>query len=528
LVEVFCFVNLGDYPSRIMNNWTRKEFLKASLITSGAALLTRNRAFAIGQAGRSANGDIRIGIVGFNAQGFGHLRNYLPGSPSKLDGAVLAAICDVDDKVLAKGRDAANKAGLKVAEYKDYRKMFESKEIDAVVCAPPNHQHSIITIAALMAGKDVYIEKPLSHNIWEGRQAVEAARKYSKNIALIGTQNRSSEQIMNAIAALRAGKYGKLKWVTGTCYKPRDSIGLHNGAPQPIPEGLDYDLWSGPAPLVPSTRNSPKNGPVHYDWHWFWNYGGGDISNQGIHQMDVSRWMLGAQGLPKSVQSFGGRFGYRDDAETPNTLVSVMNYDEAPLIFEVRGLPRKKGMRAMDVYRKSSIGVVAQCEHGYINVSENGSAVAYDNDGKRLEVFEGDDNGAHRKNWIKALRSRKVEHGILEEGHYSTSLCHLANISYLTGAEKSNAQLADAVASNLAAKEAYWRTLDHLKANEVDLDVTKPIVGPVLQVEAKTEMLTHADQVIADAANNCPIRKRTGRAPFVVPDMQHGAMAKAD
>ncbi len=509
-----------------MNPLTRKQFLKTTLAAGGVALLTR-RAFgqsapAIAAPG-SANGTVRIGIIGFNAQGWGHLQNYLPGSRSKLDGAVLAAICDVDDKVLARGRDAASKAGLKVAEYKDYRKMLESKEIDAVVCAPPNHQHSIITIAALQAGKDVYIEKPLSHNMWEGRQAVEAAKKYSKNIAVIGTQNRSSEQIMNAIAAVRSGKFGKIRWVSGTCYKPRDSIGLCGG-PQEVPAGIDYDLWTGPAALVPPHRNGSK-GPIHYDWHWFWNYGGGDISNQGIHQMDVARWMLGAKGLPKSVMAFGGRFGYRDDAETPNTLVSVMDFDEAPLIFEVRGLGRKKGMRAMDVYRKSSIGVVVQCEHAYINVGENGGAVAFDNDGKMLEKFEGADNGAHRKNWIKALQSRKVTNGILEEGHYSTSLCHLSNISYLTGAEKTNAQLAEAVAANLATREAYWRTLDHLKANEVNLDETKPIVGPLLHIDPKREMLTHADAVVADAANACPIRKRTGRAPFIVPEIQSSAVA---
>ena len=502
-----------------MKTWSRKDFLKASLIGGGAALVagqTRLYGQVAGRAG-SANGDIRVGIVGFNAQGWGHLQNYLPGSKSKLDGAVLAAICDVDDKVLAKGRDAANKAGLKVAEYKDYRKMFESKEIDAVVLAPPNHQHSIMTNAALQAGKDVYVEKPLSHNIWEGRQAVAAAKKYAKNIALIGTQNRSSEQIMNAIAALRSGKLGKIKWVTATCYKPRDSIGLHEG-PQPVPEGLDYDLWTGPATLTPPTRNGPK-GTVHYDWHWFWNYGGGDITNQGIHQMDVARWMLGAPGLPKSVMSFGGRFGYRDDAETPNTLVSVMHYDTAPLIFEVRGLGRKKGMRAMDVYRKSSVGVVAQCENGYINIAENGGAIAYDNDGKKIESFEGSDNGAHRKNWIKAIQTRKVTHGLIEEGHLSTSMCHLANISYLAGAEKANAQLADAVASDLTTKDAYWRMLDHLKSNEVDLDATKPIVGPLLKVDGKTETLSHGDQVITDAANNCPIRKRTGRKGFEIPQI---------
>jgi hypothetical protein len=241
--------------------------------------------------------------------------------------------------------------------------------------------------------------------------------------------------------------------------------------------------------------------------------------------MDVARWFVGARGLPKNVMSFGGRFGYRDDAETPNTLVSVMEFDEVPLIFEVRGLGRKKDMRAMDLYRKSSIGVVAQCENGYVNVSENGAAVAYDNAGTKLVAFEGSDNGAHRKNWITALQTRKVKHGILEEGHYSTSLCHLANISYLAGTEKANAQLADAVASNLVTKEAYWRTLDHLKANEVNLDETKPIVGPLLKVDAKSETLVHSDKVIADAANNCPIRKREGRAPFKIPSFQSSTVA---
>src|SRR5215207_8070875 len=187
-----------------MKNWTRKDFLKASLLGGGAALVAgHTRMYGqVAPVAGSANGDVRIGIIGFNAQGFGHLENYLPGHAKKLQGAVLAGICDVDDKVLAKGRNAAQKAGLtSVAEFKDYRKMLESKDIDAVVIATPNHQHSIMTIMALQAGKDVYVEKPLSHNIWEGRQAVEAMKKYSgKNIALAGTQNRSSEQIQKAVA----------------------------------------------------------------------------------------------------------------------------------------------------------------------------------------------------------------------------------------------------------------------------------------------------------------------------------------
>ena len=456
-----------------MKSWSRKEFLKASLIGGGAALVAgQTRLFGqVAPAPGSANGDVRVAVVGINAQGAGHMRDYL----NKLPGARLVAICDVDTEVLAKRLAECEKAGVKPATFTDYRKLLESKEIDAVVLGTPNHQHSLQTIWALQAGKDVYVEKPLSHNIWEGRQALAASLKYTKNIVQTGTQNRSSLDIQEAVAYVRSGQLGKIQWSRGLCYKPRDSIGLTNG-PTAVPASINYDLWTGPADLIPPHRNGSK-GPVHYDWHWFWNYGGGDITNQGIHQMDVARWFLGEHGLPASVMSLGGRFGYRDDAETPNTLLSVFNYASAPLIFEVRGLGRKKGMRAMDVYRKSSVGVVAQCEHGYVNIAENGGAIAYDNDGKKLEAFEGADNGAHRKNWIKALQSRKVTHGILEEGHYSTSLCHLANISYLAGAEKANAQLADAVASDLTTKDAYWRMLDHLKSNEVDLDATKPIVA---------------------------------------------------
>src|SRR3954468_14931108 len=319
-----------------MNKWTRKEFLKASVVGGGAALLAgRTKIYgATAPAAGSANGDVRVGVAGINAQGRGHMLDYC----GKLPGARLVAICDADSDVLDKRKAECVKAGTTPQTYHDVRKMLESKDIDAVVFAPPNHWHSLMTIWALQAGKDVYVEKPLSHNIWEGRQAVEAAKKYTKNIAMIGTQNRSSADIAAAIEMVKSGKLGKIQWARGLCYKERVSIGKHNG-PQPIPASVDYDLWSGPSDLKPPTRNGPK-GTIHYDWHWFWNYGGGDISNQGIHQMDVARWILGAPGIAPSVFSFGGRFGYEDDAETPNPLVSVFNYEKAPLIFEVRGLPR--------------------------------------------------------------------------------------------------------------------------------------------------------------------------------------------
>lgn len=513
-----------------MNNWTRKEFLKASLLGGSAAavLASRTRVYgATAPASGSANGDVRVACCGINAQGRGHMMDYASG---KIPGARLVAVCDADSDVLNKRAAEAEKAmgekgnSDKLARYGDVRKLLEDKNVDAVVFAPPNHWHSLMTIWALQAGKDVYVEKPLSHNIWEGRQAVEASKKYSKNIVQTGTQNRSSNDIAAAIEYIQSGKLGKILWSRGTCYKQRDSIGKTDG-PQTIPASVDYELWTGPADLIPPHRNGPK-GPIHYDWHWFWNYGGGDISNQGIHQMDVARWMLGAKGLPTDVQSIGGRFGYRDDAETPNTLISVFNYkNSAPLIFEVRGLPRQKGMRAMDVYRGgSSIGVCVQCENGYVTVSEAGNAVIYDNDKKVIQKLAEGGNGEHRRNFIKAVKERKVTHGLIEECHYSTSLCHLGNISYRVGAEKSNEAIAESIASHEPTKEAYGRMVEHLKANQVDFAATPAQMGPLLKIDGKTEMASGSEPFVA-AANNNPIRKRTGRGSFKVPEIKSGAVA---
>jgi hypothetical protein len=323
---------------------------------------------------------------------------------------------------------------------------------------------------------------------------------------------------------VKSGKIGKIQWARALCYKQRDSIGRTTG-PQPVPASINYDLWTGPATLTPPRRNSPKNGPVHYDWHWFWNYGGGDITNQGIHQMDVARWFLGEAGLPPTVMSFGGRFGYLDDAETPNTLISVLGYKKAPLIFEVRGLPMKAGMRAMDKYRGSDVGVVVQCEGGYVTIGSNGGAVVYDNDKKKIQQFAKNTLGQHRANFVKAVKNRKVVVGLVEECHYSSALCHLANVSYLTGAEKSNAQLADAIKSDVNTKDSFARMLDHLKANEVKVDDTKTVVGPLLQIDAKNEVFTGSESTIVKAANNSPLRKREGRGEFKIPVIKAGTVA---
>lgn len=505
-----------------MKNWTRKDFLKTSLLGGGVALMgSQTRIYGqVAPAAGSANGDIRVAVMGVGAQGSSHMRDYL----NKLPGARLVAICDADSAQIAKQQAVCEKAGVKVATYVDYRKMLESKDIDAIVIGSPNHQHSIMTIRSLEAGKDVYCEKPLSHNVWEGRQAVAAAAKYSKNIVQAGTQNRSSLDIQEALEFAASGQLGKLQWSRGLCYKERESIGKTTG-PQKVPDTVNYDLWSGPAPVTPSRRNGPRGGPIHYDWHWFWNYGGGDIANQGIHQMDVARWFIGEKSLPKSVMSIGGRFGYDDDAETPNTQIAVLEYEKAPLIFEVRGLPMKAGMKAMDAYRGARVGVVVQYENGYITVSEAGTVNIYGNDNKIIKSLKNGGNGAHRANFVKAVQNRKVVNGLIEECHYSSAACHVANVSYLVGKETSNAAISESINKSAVTSETFDRLLAHLKANEVDVATRKTVQGPVLMIDRKTELFVGGEKAVTDAANNSPLRKRAGRGEFTIPQIS-GSVAK--
>ena len=497
-----------------MNPRTRREFLKTSL-AGGAAVLAGSRIYGATAPKGSANEDVRLAIVGLNGKGNDHIKAF-----PQVPGCKITALCDVDTAVLAKRAGEMEKNNLKVEKtFTDYRKVLEDKSIDAVVISTPNHWHALMTIWACQAGKDIYIEKPLSHNIWEGRKAIEAVKKYNR-IVQAGTQSRSAEELIEAAAYIRAGKLGKVQWARGLCYKPRPSIGKTSG-PQPVPSTINYDLWSGPAPLTPPRRNTPGNGTVHYDWHWFWNYGGGDIANQGVHQMDICRWLAGAEGLPPSAMSIGGRFGYEDDAETPNTQIAGLNYAPAPIIFEVRGLPTKAGMKTMDAYRSvRGIGVIIQCEHGYFAPGETGGGIVYDNNHKKIATFAGTGGDAHQANFIAALKSRKESdlNGRIENLHYSTCLCHMANISYRLGAEEASEAIKDAVAGHELTKEAFGRMLDHLKANEVNIGTTPPIRGPLLKLAIGAERFESKERHdIGYWANTMLAREY--RKGFVVPDV---------
>ena len=243
-----------------MKKLTRRSFLtRAALATATVSWSARSWAQV-----KSANEDVRFAVIGFNGRGKDHLSGL-----SKVKGTRLVGLCDVDDKVLAREKDKRSKEGSTIEGYKDLRKLLESKDVDAVSIATPNHWHSLAALWAVQAGKDVYVEKPVSHNVWEGRQLVKAARKYDK-IVQTGTQSRSSQAIKEAVEWVHAGNLGKITVARGLCYKPRNSIGKVD-KPIPVPEGVDYDLWCGPAPMDPIRRKK-----FHYDWHWIWNYGCGD------------------------------------------------------------------------------------------------------------------------------------------------------------------------------------------------------------------------------------------------------------
>ena len=493
-----------------MKSMDRRSFIKTSALASASLSLlpTLGRAQAVNARVRGANEDIRVAVVGFGGRGRDHIQGF-----SELPGVRLVALCDVDKSVLEREARKCADAGKPVQSYADIRKLLENKEVDLVSIATPNHWHALAAIWSMQAGKDVYVEKPVSHNVWEGRQIVNAARKYNK-MCQTGTQSRSSrEGIAKMVEWVQAGNLGKIRIARGQCYKPRGSIGKTEG-PQKVPDSIEYDLWCGPAPLVPPRRNHPQHGPIHYDWHWFWAYGGGDLGNQGIHQMDIARWFTGENALSPRVVSVGGRLGYVDDGETPNTQIVFHDYAKAPLIFEVRGLPEKTGSSNMDKFparNGGSVCVNIHCEGGLVHVPDYKQAIAYDKNGEKIIEFKGAES--HYGNLIKAVRSRKVSdlHADILEGHLSSALCHTGNISYRVGRQRSPDEIREGLKTDSAAWEAVGRMEEHLAANGVDLTKTPATLGEVLKMDPQTERF-----IGNEAANQLLTRKY--REPFVVPE----------
>jgi len=486
-----------------MKTISRRRFIKASA-AGITAVLPWQRVLG-------ANEDIRVAIVGIRGKGSHHISMF-----RDIPGVRVTALCDADTEILDREQKKFDERSEKVRSIVDVRKILDDKNIDAIVTATPNHWHALLTIWACQAGKDVYVEKPASHSIWEGRKMVEAVEKYNR-IAQVGMHSRSGEAIRQALEYIRQGNLGAIKVVRGFCTKPRRSIGKVCG-PQPIPGTVDYDLWSGPAALKPLMRKR-----LHYDWHWVWDTGNGDIANQGVHEMDLCRWALGQNQLPPRVMSIGGRFGYDDDGETANTQMAVFDYKPAPLIFEVRGLPTARRHRDdpkawgsnMSHYKGIRIGIAIECENGYY-AGGGGGGWVYDNDGKKIRQFTGEGCDRHQANFIAAVRSRKTTdlNAPVIDGHLSAALCHMANISHRLGTSSVPKQIRGAIKDICGAADSYERFQDHIFANEINLEKTPVIAGPWLDFDASSERFT--GESFAKWAN--AMIKDPYREPFVVPE----------
>ena len=374
-----------------------------------------------------ANDRINVGIVGVGGRGGDHLRVY-----SQLPGARVVGVCDVSQAARERAQAMLLKnTGEKAREFEDMREVYADSKVDAVSIATPNHWHALAAIWAMKVGKDVYAEKPASYDIAEGLKMVEVARD-SKRMLQIGSQHRSNPFKIRGMAALRGGLIGDIYHVRGLCFKRRRSIGSKPDTP--VPPGVNWDLFRGPAPMRPFNELRFK-----YNWHWFWDTGNGDIGNQGVHEMDIARWGLGKSELPKSVYSFGGKFIYDDDQETPNTQTAIFDYGDAQMEFEVRGLiTPEEGKLA--IRGGNTVGNIFFGSEGVLVVDLMGYQVYKgEEQTKVMDVRYKEprawDTAPHMANFVEAVKSRKTAelHAEIEIGAGAAALCHMANISYRLG-----------------------------------------------------------------------------------------------
>jgi predicted dehydrogenase len=483
-----------------MTRQSRRSFLKSTLATAATVTVagTKSSGKVVG-----ANDTIRIAIAGLNGRGGSHVDAF-----AKMEKVEIAYLVDPDQRTYKKRLASIDKKGSAAPTcVQDIRKALDDKTLDAVTIATPNHWHALMTIWACQANKDVYVEKPCSHNIHEGRVAVQAARKYNR-IVQHGTQSRASSQWETYRAIAKSGKLGKLLVSRALCYKDGGTGGNTRGnigtKPTKAPPGeLDFNIWLGPAKEQPYHENL-----VHYRWHWFWDFGNGDIGNQGVHEMDKARWVIPGATWPTTVISLGGRFTGPDQAETPNGMVTVMDFGGTLLIFETRGQPSKP-------YYGQGVGNILHFEGGTIAGNKfyaKGSEKAEDLPKLGVEP-ERKPKGEHFKNFIDCMRSRKVDdlNADIEVGHYSAGLCHLSNLSYQLGKEEPFNAKTQAVSGNEFATEALGRMEEYLRGNGVKIDGTSLRVGRKLVFDGSSEKFKNDSE-----ANT--LLTRAYRAPFTVPD----------
>ena len=482
-----------------MKTPTRRRFFEESLIAAGiaASAVRPGMAEAADEAETgptSPNETLGHAVIGCRIRGRVHAREFA-GKP----GVRVTHLCDPDLELAEELADqVTQQQGFRPQVARDLREVLDDPSVDTVSIAAPNHWHALAAIWAMQAGKDVYVEKPVSHNIVEGRRMVQVARKTGR-ICQGGTQNRSAGALRAAAEYIRAGKLGEVRLGRSIIYGRRGSIGPHGKCE--MPPKLDFNLWLGPG-----TDESPTRPRLHYDWHWVWDTGNGELGNNNIHMVDICRWLMGLEGLGESVVSVGGRLGYEDAGETPNTQIVVHRFEDAAVIQEVRGL------RSDPFSDRFKSGYVIHGSQGII-----AEGAVFDPEGNLVEKLSGRGDN-HFANFLAAVRSRRREdlNADIEEGHVSTALCHLGNISYRLGQTSSPEEIRGRWVDELAVPEAV-ETLDkmlaHLRDNGVDPGDTRLTSGPLLRVDSPGERFV--DHPAADS-----LLGRAYRPPFELPGEQ--------
>ncbi len=390
----------------------RRDFIKD---TTTAAALAMTAPMILPDSAKGANDKINIAVLGVNGRGKSHIKGFM--DQENVD---VVTLCDPDKVVLEdRAKDFKETYNKKIKLVQDLRNVYDDKNIDAVSIATCNHWHSLATIWACQAGKDVYVEKPGSHNVWEGRKMVEAAKKYDR-IVQHGVQLRSSQAVQEAIQHLRNGLIGDVYMARGLVFRWRPDIG--DKGMEPIPEGLDYNIWLGPAQERPFSRNL-----VHYNWHWHWDFGNGDVGNQGIHETDLCMWGLDV-GLPEKITAMGGKFLFNDSKETPEVLSSTYLYPKEKKIIEFEVRPWYTNLED-----GAGVGNIFYGSNGYMVIKGYDKYETYIGKGNKVEPGpSGQMGGNHFANFIDAVRKhdKSILNAPVETAHLASALAHLGNISY--------------------------------------------------------------------------------------------------
>ncbi|NUM54426.1 MAG: Gfo/Idh/MocA family oxidoreductase [Candidatus Hydrogenedentes bacterium] len=407
----------------MMRTMSRRLWLKTAAVLAGAAAAPR---------AATANGRVVMGIMGIKDRGWDLTLEF-----GRRDDVEIRYLADPDSRLFEeRARKVEQLKGKRPQCVQDFRRMLDDKEVDAIAIATPDHWHALGTILACQAGKDVYVEKPASHNIWEGRKMVEAARKYDR-VVQVGTQNRSAEYVMKALEYVRSDQFGPVHFVRVVNSKLREPMKVEQDSE--TPPGVDYDMWLGPAPLRKFNLNH-----FHYQWHWFWNYGGGDLANDGVHQIDLARWAINRT-LPKAVTSTGAIYSLNDTRETPDTQTVTWEFDGVTVALEqVLWTPymRKTPLELRDTgaapnwpFNGTRVEIYGEKRFMYLGRMGDGWAV-YDEEGKQLFDERGTYRAtgtAHAANFIDCVKSRERPNADIEDGHFSTLLAHYGNAAYRTG-----------------------------------------------------------------------------------------------